>query len=86
MLWELRQTNPVVDVRLFKSRTFAAANVMMLTLGVTLFGVDGAPAPVRAVLMGYTAQQAGMALSPGGFVVILLLPLVGRLVSRVDPR
>jgi len=38
------------------------------------------------VLMGYTAEQAGMALSPGGFVVIMLLPFVGRLVSRVDPR
>jgi DHA2 family multidrug resistance protein len=38
------------------------------------------------VLVGYTAQQSGMALSPGGLVVICLLPLVGRLVSRVDAR
>ena len=36
--------------------------------------------------MGYTAQQAGMVLSPGGVAVILLMPLVGRLVSRVDAR
>jgi DHA2 family multidrug resistance protein len=36
--------------------------------------------------MGYSAQQAGEVLSPGGVVVILLLPLVGRLVSKVDAR
>jgi DHA2 family multidrug resistance protein len=38
------------------------------------------------IMMGYTAEQSGMALSPGGIVVILLLPFVGILVSRVDPR
>jgi DHA2 family multidrug resistance protein len=36
--------------------------------------------------MGYTAEQAGMALSAGGFVVIMLLPFVGRAVGKVDPR
>ena len=36
--------------------------------------------------MGYTAEQAGMVLSPGGLVVILLLPLVGQLLARVDAR
>jgi DHA2 family multidrug resistance protein len=36
--------------------------------------------------MGYSAQQAGMVLSPGGVTVILLLPLVGRLVTKYDPR
>ena len=86
VIWELKQKNPVVEVGLFKSRTFAAANIMMLTLGVTLFGSTVLLPQFMQVLMGYTAQQSGMALSPGGFVVILILPLVGRLVSRVDPR
>jgi DHA2 family multidrug resistance protein len=36
--------------------------------------------------MGYTAQLAGMALSPGGLVVMAMMPIVGTLVSRVDPR
>jgi DHA2 family multidrug resistance protein len=38
------------------------------------------------VWMGYSAQDAGMALSPGGFVVILLLPFVGKMLSKVDAR
>src|SRR5262249_13877422 len=38
------------------------------------------------VLMGYSAQLAGEVLSPGGFAIMLLMPVVGLLVSRVDPR
>jgi len=37
-------------------------------------------------LLGYTAQQAGLSLMPGGFAIILLLPLVGFLLSRYTPR
>ncbi|HVY48721.1 MAG TPA: DHA2 family efflux MFS transporter permease subunit [Minicystis sp.] len=84
--WEWQQEHPIVDVRLFKGRTFAATNVMMLTLGISLFGTTVLLPQYLQVIMGYTAQQSGMALSPGGVVVILILPFVGRLVSRVDPR
>jgi DHA2 family multidrug resistance protein len=86
VLHERRHPNPVVDVRMFRDRNFAASNLMMLTLGAALFGSTVLLPQFLQVMMGYTAQQAGMALSPGGFAVILLLPLVGRLVSRVDPR
>jgi DHA2 family multidrug resistance protein len=37
-------------------------------------------------LLGYTAEEAGLALMPGGFTIILLLPLVGFLLSRYSPR
>jgi DHA2 family multidrug resistance protein len=86
VLWERKQKNPVVDVNMFKSRTFAISNVMMLTLGIVLFGTTVLLPQYTQVIMGYTAQQAGMALSPGGFMVILLLPFVGFMVSRVDAR
>jgi MFS transporter, DHA2 family, multidrug resistance protein len=86
VVWEWNQKHPVVDVRMFKNRNFAASNIMMLTLGVSLFGTTVLLPQYTQVLMGYSAEQAGMALSPGGFVVIMLLPMVGTLVSRVDPR
>jgi DHA2 family multidrug resistance protein len=86
VFWEWHHENPVVDVRMFKNRNFAASNVMMLTLGVSLFGTTVLLPQYMQTLMGYTAEQAGMALSPGGFAVIMLLPIVGTLVSRVDPR
>jgi MFS transporter, DHA2 family, multidrug resistance protein len=86
VVWEWRQEHPVVDVKLFKIRNFAASNLMMLTLGVSLYGTTVLLPQYMQVLMGYSAEDSGLALSPGGFVIILLLPLVGALVSRVDPR
>ncbi|HSZ81517.1 MAG TPA: DHA2 family efflux MFS transporter permease subunit [Polyangia bacterium] len=86
VLWERKQKNPVVDVSLFANRNFATSNVLMLVLGLTLYGTTVLLPQYLQVLMGYSAQQAGMALSPGGFVVIAFLPLVGQLVSRVDTR
>src|SRR5207248_4156751 len=84
--WELRAEHPVVDVRLFKNRNFAASNLMMLVLGMSLYGSTVLLPQYLQIWMGYTAQQSGMVLSPGGIAVILLMPLVGRLVSRVDAR
>jgi MFS transporter, DHA2 family, multidrug resistance protein len=86
VIWEWNHKHPVVDVRMFKSRNFAASNAMMFVLGVSLFGTTVLLPQFTQVLMGYSAEQAGMALSPGGFVVILLLPMVGILISKTDPR
>jgi MFS transporter, DHA2 family, multidrug resistance protein len=86
VFWELNHEDPIVDLRMFKRRSFAVANMLMLTLGVALFGSTVLLPQYLQVLMGYTAEQSGMALSPGGFVVILLLPFVGRMVSKVDVR
>jgi DHA2 family multidrug resistance protein len=86
VLWELRQRDPVVDVRLFRNRSFASSNLMMLVLGITLFGSTVLLPQYTQTWLGYSAEQAGEALSPGGVTVILLLPLVGVLVGRVDAR
>ena len=60
---------------------------MMLTLGMALFGSTMfLPDPYLQVLMGYTAQQSGMVLSPGGVLIILMLPFVGRMLGKVDSR
>jgi DHA2 family multidrug resistance protein len=86
VVWEWRQKYPIVDLRLFKIRSFAASAMMMLVLGIALFGTTVLLPQYMQLWMGYSAEQAGMALSPGGVTVILLLPLVGRLVSKQDAR
>src|SRR4029077_10218313 len=86
VFWELRHDNPIVDLRMFQRRSFAVANALMVMLGAALFGSTVLLPQYLQVLMGYSAQQSGMALSPGGLVVIALLPLVGRLVSKADTR
>jgi DHA2 family multidrug resistance protein len=86
VLWEWRQPSPVVDIRLFKNPSFVASNLMMLVLGIVLYGSTVLLPQYAQLWLGYSAQQAGEVLSPGGVVVILLLPLVGRLVTKVDAR
>ena len=56
--------------RLFRERTFATAILMMFMLGFGLFGSTILLPHYLQQLMGYTAQQAGMVLSPGGFVIV----------------
>jgi DHA2 family multidrug resistance protein len=86
IIWELFQKDPVVDVRMFKNRNFAIAFIMMIMLGFALFGTTVLIPQYLQTLLGYTAQQAGMALSPGGLVVMALMPLVGFLVTHYDAR
>jgi DHA2 family multidrug resistance protein len=86
IIWEWREQHPVVNLRLFKNRGFAISNILMFCLGATLYGTTVLIPQFLQVLMGYTAQRSGEVLTPGAFVIILLLPLVGRLVGRVDAR
>ena len=86
LIWEWRQAHPVVDVRMFRNRSFATSAALMLVLGLALYGTTVLLPQYEQVWLGYSAQQAGEALSPGGLIIILLLPLVGRLVSKVDVR
>jgi DHA2 family multidrug resistance protein len=82
IFWELRARHPVVDLRLLKERNFAVANLLMFMLGFVLLGSTVMLPLFLQSLMGYTATQAGLALSPGGVVIILLLPFVGQALSR----
>ena len=88
--WELRQIRsnhrPILDLTLFKLRNFRVAFVLMFSLGVVLFGTTVMIPQFVQTLLGYTAEQAGLVISPGGLTVMLMMPVVGFLVSRVDPR
>jgi DHA2 family multidrug resistance protein len=86
VLRERKCENPIVDITLFRERNFAVACSMMLALGMILYGSTVLLPQYLQIVMGYSAQQAGMVLSPGGLVVLVLLPLVGALTSRVNPR
>ncbi len=80
--WELRHKDPVVDLRLLKERNFAMANLLMFSLGFVLLGSTVLLPQFLQLVLGYTAMQAGMALSPGGVVVMLILPFVGMALSK----
>jgi MFS transporter, DHA2 family, multidrug resistance protein len=86
ILWELRQKDPVVDLRMLKNRNFALATTAMFFLGFVLYSSTVLIPQMLQGLLGYTAEKAGLALSPGGAVIMLMMPVVGFLVSRVDTR
>ena len=83
---EWRHETPIVDLKLLKLRNFATSVFMMFVLGMVLFGTTVLIPQYLQVLMGYTAEQAGKALSLGAFLLMFMMPLVGRLITRVDPR
>jgi DHA2 family multidrug resistance protein len=86
IIWEWRHKDPIIDLHLFKDRTFAVSNLLMFMLGFALLGSTLLLPLFMQTLLGYTAEEAGLALMPGGFTIIVLLPLVGFLLSRYSPR
>jgi DHA2 family multidrug resistance protein len=86
VVWELRQKEPVVDFRLLKDRTFAISTASMFVLGFVLYGSTMALPLFMQTLLGYTAMQSGLALSPGGLMIMVMMPIVGILLSKIQAR
>jgi DHA2 family multidrug resistance protein len=86
IIWEFITPEPIVDFPMFANPTFALTNVVMFTVGFILFGTTQLLPQYTQSLLGYTATQAGLVISPGGIAVMLLMPLVGYLVSHYQPK
>src|ERR1700676_576415 len=86
IIWEWRHKDPIIDLHLFRDRTFGVSSLLMFMLGFALLGSTLLLPLFSQPLLGSTAEQAGLALMPGGFTIIILLPLVGFLLSRYSPR
>jgi MFS transporter, DHA2 family, multidrug resistance protein len=86
VIWEWFQKEPIVDVRLFKNFNVATTNLMFLMLGAALFSSTVLMPQLLQTLMGYTAQKAGNVLSAGALVVLVVLPMVGKLTTRFQAR
>jgi DHA2 family multidrug resistance protein len=84
--WELAQRDPMIDLRLLANRNFLVSNVLMFSLGFVLFGSTLLLPLFVQTLLGYSATQAGLVLSPGGIAILFAMPVVGMLVGRVDVR
>jgi DHA2 family multidrug resistance protein len=86
VVWELTERNPVVDLRLFGRRNFSIAALAVSLAYGTFFGSVVLLPLWLQQHMGYTATEAGLVLAPVGALAILLSPLVGKTVDKVDPR
>jgi len=86
VVWEIWHEDPVVELRLLRDRRFAIATFTMFGLGFVLYASTMLLPMFLQTMMGYDALTSGLALSPGGVAVVLLMPLVGLLLSRFEPR
>ncbi|MDA3919063.1 MAG: DHA2 family efflux MFS transporter permease subunit [Salinisphaera sp.] len=86
VLWEPFQRHPIMDLTLFRYKNFAIANIMMFVLGFVLFGSTLLIPQFVQEVLGYTATLAGLVISPGGLVIVFMMPIVGILSGRLDAR
>src|SRR5438270_13677734 len=83
---ELLTGHPVVQLRIFKNRTYATGVFLMTVLGFVLYGSTVLLPLWLQTLMGYSALQAGMAMLPRGLGSFLFMPIVGILMANIEPR
>ena len=86
IVWELGDAHPVVDLSLFKGRNFSGG-VIAISVGYGLFFGSLVILPLwLQTQIGYTATEAGKILAPVGIFAILLSPIVGKLLPKIDAR
>ncbi len=83
---ELKARDPVVDLQVFRKRTYSAGVFLMTTLGFVLYGSLVLVPILMQTLLGYSAFEAGIAMAPRGMGSFLTMPVVGILVGKFDPR
>jgi DHA2 family multidrug resistance protein len=83
---EVTHLNPIMDLRLLRNRNFATAVLFSFILGMVLNGSTILLPQFLQNDLGYTAQQAGLALSPGGIALAFMMPVAGILASKFDQR
>lgn len=83
---ELTVEHPIVDLRLFKNRNVGMTQLVMFMIGASLYATTVLIPQYLQELMGYTAERAGMAISAGGLVLIMLFPIAGFLTPKFDQR
>src|SRR5215475_1134211 len=84
--WEMRHRNPMIDLKMVATRQFGAAFVVMLATGAILLATTQFLPQLVQQNFGYTATWAGLLLSPGGLVTMVMMFVVGRLATRVQPK
>jgi len=86
ILLELHQRAPMLDLSLFRSATFAGANVVALLVGLAMFGVFFFMSLYMQNVLGYTPVRAGASFLPMTVLIIIVAPIAGRVSDRIGPR
>jgi len=86
VVYELRTPHPIVDLRLFRDRSYSVGVFLMTVLGFALYGSLVLLPIMLQTLFGYSSLAAGEAMAPRGIGSLFMMPLVGILTAIIDPR
>jgi DHA2 family multidrug resistance protein len=86
IFWEFHTEEPIVDLPLARDRSFGSAMIVMFVTGFILISTTQILPQFLQSIMGYTAMKAGLALTAGGFATLLMMPLVGALLTKIQPK
>ncbi len=86
LVWELRVEHPIVNLKILRDRNLAIGVILNLSIGAILYGTTAVLPQFLQNLMGYTALQAGLVMSPRGIGAIVGSIIAGRVLSRLDGR
>jgi DHA2 family multidrug resistance protein len=82
----LREKRPLVDLRIFRHRNFALGCLLIALFGGCIYGLITLLPLFYQEVMGYTAYNAGIVVSPRGLGAVIAMPLIGYLTSKMDTR
>jgi len=83
---ELTTDDPIVDLRVFKARSYAVGVFLMTIVGFVLYGSMVLLPVMLQTLLGYPPLQAGIAMAPRGMGAFVMMPITGLMTGRFDPR
>ena len=85
-VWEFNHDDPIVDLKLLKNRNFSMTLLVMMITGLILFGSTQLIPQMLQQVLGYSALDAGLALTLGGIGTLVAVPIAGRLTGAIDVR
>jgi len=83
---EYYSEQPIVNLKLFKDRTFTSGSTVMFFVFLNLFGSIVLLPIFLQMMMGYTSFYAGLVLGPGGIATLFAMPIAGKFIGRVNPK
>jgi DHA2 family multidrug resistance protein len=86
IIHELNTEHPVIDLRVFKARSYAVGVFLMTVLGFVLYGSMVLLPIMLQTLLGYPPLEAGIAMAPRGLGSFFMMPLTGLMTGRFDAR
>ena len=84
--WELTRENPAVDIRLLANRSIGAGAIVVFVIAVMIYGTSVLIPLFAQQMLGFTAQDSGMINTAGGIVSLIMMPIAGFMMKKIDAR